>query len=116
MGQARTLLSLKDKKQLVTLAQRVIKEQLTVRQLEDLVQQLNEKSQAKQIKKTKKADKKPSYILACEQKLQEQWAIHGLDSLKWGDKIEIEYMDESDLMRILDLLNSSLGEPYAKRL
>ena len=105
MGQARTLLSLKDKKQLVTLAQRVIKEQLTVRQLEDLVQQLNEKSQAKQIKKTKKADKKPSYILACEQKLQERFGTMALIQQR-GDKgkIEIEYMDESDLMRILDLL------------
>ena len=103
MGQARTLLSLKDKKQLVTL--RVIKEQLTVRQLEDLVQQLNEKSQAKQIKKTKKADKKPSYILACEQKLQERFGTLALIQQR-GDKgkIEIEYMDESDLMRILDLL------------
>ena len=105
MGQARTLLSLKDKKQLVTLVQRVIKEQLTVRQLEDLVQQLNEKSQAKQIKKTKKADKKPSYILACEQKLQERFGTMALIQQR-GDKgkIEIEYMDESDLMRILDLL------------
>jgi len=105
MGQARTLLSLKDKKQLVTLAQRVIKEQLTVRQLEDLVQQLNEKSQAKQIKKTKKADKKPSYILSCEQKLQERFGTMALIQQR-GDKgkIEIEYMDESDLMRILDLL------------
>ena len=71
----------------------------------DLVQQLNEKSQVKQIKKTKKADKKPFYILACEQKLQERFGTMALIQQR-GDKgkIEIEYMDESDLMRILDLL------------
>ena len=79
MGQARTLLSLKDKKQLVTLAQRVIKEQLTVRQLEDLVQQLNEKSQAKQIKRQRKQTKAIIYLSLRAKTARTFWH-HGLDS------------------------------------
>ncbi len=41
-------------------------EQLTVRQLEDLVQQLNKEVPSQTNQKDQKADKKPSYILACE--------------------------------------------------
>src|SRR5574344_1188693 len=43
MGQARTLLALKDKSKVVAIAEKVVKDQLTVRQLEELVQSLNEK-------------------------------------------------------------------------
>ncbi|MGH2195837.1 ParB/RepB/Spo0J family partition protein, partial [Enterococcus faecalis] len=42
MGQARTLLGLKNKEQLLSLANRGIKDNLTVRQLEQLVAELNE--------------------------------------------------------------------------
>lgn len=42
MGQARTLLGLKDKKQISKIANRVVRDNLTVRQLEQLVIQLNQ--------------------------------------------------------------------------
>lgn len=44
MGQARTLLGLKNKEVMIQVAERVIEEQLTVRQLEELVQQYNEET------------------------------------------------------------------------
>ena len=42
MGQARTILGLKDKQQMIKVAQRVVKDHLTVRQLEELVQTYNQ--------------------------------------------------------------------------
>ena len=41
MGQARTLLSLKDKKRLIPLAKKTVSDNLTVRQLERLINQMN---------------------------------------------------------------------------
>lgn len=43
MGQARTLLGLKDKDSIDDLARKVVKNGITVRQLESLVAKLNEK-------------------------------------------------------------------------
>ena len=53
MGQARTLLGLKDERALVKLAQRAVKENLTVRQLEQLVAEQNQA-----VKSAKPAKKK----------------------------------------------------------
>ena len=53
MGQARTLLSLKDKKNLVQLAKKTVKENLTVRQLEQLVSELNGEKNHKKVAKKK---------------------------------------------------------------
>ena len=106
MGQARTILGLKDKNQITQVAERVIKEGLTVRQLEDLVQQLNATSKTKSNeKKTHPEVKKPQLILAIEERFEE---ILGTSTQivqrgKRG-KIEIEFLSEEDLIRILDLL------------
>lgn len=106
MGQARTILGLKDKNQITQVAERVIKEGLTVRQLEDLVQQLNATSKTKSNeKKTHPEVQKPQYILAIEERFEE---ILGTSTQivqrgKRG-KIEIEFLSEEDLIRILDLL------------
>ena len=59
MGQARTLLGLKNKEQLLPLANRC-KDNLTVRQLEQLVAELNE-TQGKKGKKAKKPSKTHLY-------------------------------------------------------
>ena len=107
MGHARTLLGLKQKEQIPLAAHTVLNKGLTVRQLEEYVQSMNEfkLTEEKHLKKTKKTVEKPSYILACEQRLQEQLGTGAVINQK-GDKgkIEIEYLDESDLIRILDLL------------
>ncbi|MGX7107319.1 ParB/RepB/Spo0J family partition protein [Hutsoniella sourekii] len=107
MGQARTLLGLKDKQALVPLAEKVIKEQLTVRQLEELVSKLNNQEQ-KTKPPTKKAIKSP-YIQAVEQEIQDYLGTSANIHQK-GEKgkIEIDFFSESDLTRILDLLNINL--------
>ena len=60
MGQARTLLGLKNKEQLLPLANRCIKDNLTVRQLEQLVAELNE-TQGKRAKAKKPSRKTHLY-------------------------------------------------------
>ena len=53
MGQARTLLALKDKDKLVELAKKPIKENYTVRQLEQIVNDMNGKKKVKKDRKKK---------------------------------------------------------------
>lgn len=109
MGQARTLLGLKDKSQLLSVAEQVIETQLTVRQLEDLVQAYNREPEAEPERKPKDKPLKSSYIIACEQRIQEHFGT-GATIHQRGEKgkIEIEFLSESDLIRILDLLNIHL--------
>ncbi|MGX7108982.1 ParB/RepB/Spo0J family partition protein [Facklamia miroungae] len=104
MGQARTILGLKDKSQMEILAKKVVKEQLTVRQLEELVQKYNQ-TQPNKAKKMKKEQKSPLW-LAIENQMEEKFGTPAKIVSK-GDKgkIEIEFVNDSDLTRILDLLN-----------
>ena len=73
MGQARTLLGLKDKKQISKLAKRVVKEHLTVRQLEQLVNKMNQTKE--EIEQPKKEAKKPYYIRESEERLMDKFEI-----------------------------------------
>ena len=111
MGQARTLLGLKNKEQLLPLANRCIKDNLTVRQLEQLVAELNE-TQGKKGKKAKKAIKeKPIYIRESEDRLMDKFGTTVAIQEKEGKgKIEIEYLSSSDLARILDILDIHFDE------
>ena len=70
MGQARTLLA-KNKEQLLPLANRCIKDNLTVRQLEQLVAELNE-TQGKRAK-AKSHQGKPIYIRESEDRLMDKF-------------------------------------------
>ncbi|MBG9987234.1 ParB/RepB/Spo0J family partition protein [Facklamia sp. DSM 111018] len=108
MGQARTILGLKDKTQMVKIAEQVIREHLTVRQLEDLVQQTNQSQVVKPPKK-KKNNQKPPYFKALEEQMEEKFGTT-TNIISKGDKgkIEIEYFSDSDLTRILDLLGIQL--------
>lgn len=108
MGQARTLLGLKDKRQMVQLANKAIKENLTVRQLEALVIKMNEE-QGK-LKPKKVTPEKPHYLQVSEDKLMDKFGttvvINAKNGAKRG-KIEIEYLSDDDLNRILELLDIS---------
>lgn len=108
MGQARTILSLKNKRQLTQLANRAVKQNLTVRQLEKIVAQMNgtvkEKDQHKR-------QRKPVYIREAEDRLQSKFGtkVAVSQSRKRGSgKIEIPYSSNDDLTRILELLDISL--------
>lgn len=110
MGQARTLLSLKDKTKLAALAKRAVKENLTVRQLEQVVARYNGEA-AKPVKK--RAPKKSPYIRASEEQLQEKFgtavSIQTKANKKDQGKIEIPYLSNDDLTRILELLHVDLN-------
>ena len=107
MGQARTLLALKDKDKLVELAKKTVKENYTVRQLEQIVNDMNGK---KKIKKDRKKKLSP-YLLQSQDRLQEKFgtkvAIKANEKTGKG-KIEINYLSTEDFNRILDVLNIEL--------
>jgi ParB family chromosome partitioning protein len=106
MGHGRTLLSLKDKKKLPLVVDRVIKEEMNVRDLEKLVQKLNQDVPRETSKKKKKAKLDP--ILKEKEKLLQQrfgTAVTIKPTSKKGrGKIEIEYYSSDDLNRVLELL------------
>lgn len=112
MGQARTILGLKDKEQQVALAKKVIQGQLTVRQLEELVQEMNQAGELKpKTKDPEKANKpqKPALYRDMENQMEEYFGTTTtINQRGKRGKIEIEFMSESDLIRILDLLNIQL--------
>lgn len=107
MGQARTLLALKDKDKLVELAKKTVKENYTVRQLEQIVSDMNGK---KKVKKDRKKKLSP-YLLQSQDRLQEKFgtkvAIKANEKTGKG-KIEINYLSTEDFNRILDVLNIEL--------
>ncbi|CAM3158965.1 ParB/RepB/Spo0J family partition protein [Lactiplantibacillus plajomi] len=110
MGQARTLLSLKDKTKVTPLAKRAVKDHLTVRQLEQIVARYN--GDATKPAKPVKVKKSP-YIRASEEQLQEKFgtvvSIQAKANKKDQGKIEIPYLSNDDLTRILELLDINLN-------
>ena len=105
-GQARTILGLKSKKDQSSLAKKVVAEGITVRQLEKMVQSLNEPAD-KDIKKDDgKKEVVPPYIRESEDRLMDKFGTNvQINSRGKRGKIEIEYLSEEDLTRILDILN-----------
>lgn len=104
MGQARTLLGLKDKKQITKLAKRVVRDHLTVRQLEQLVNKMNQPKD--ETEQPTKNDKKPYYIRESEERLMDKFGTSvSINEKNQKGKIEIEYLSTDDLTRILDILN-----------
>ena len=103
MGQARTLLSLKDQDQIEELAKRAVDEDLTVRQLEQLATDSKHDSNKKA--KAPKKTKSP-FVKATEDKLVEKFDTQV--AVKTGrnghGKLEIDFSNTDDLNRILDIL------------
>ena len=107
MGQARTLLALKDKTKVVELAKQTVKENYTVRQLEQIVNEMNGKKKAKKDKKKKLSP----YLRQSQDRLQEKFgtkvAIKTNEKTGKG-KIEINYLSNDDFNRILEVLNINI--------
>ncbi|MDR4934863.1 ParB/RepB/Spo0J family partition protein [Rossellomorea marisflavi] len=101
MGHGRALLGLKNKKGLTQLVNRVMKDSLNVRQLEKLVQELNDDVS----RETKKKERKDVFIEEQETRLRERFGTTvTIKQLKKKGKIELEFFSKEDLERILDLL------------
>ncbi|HSP22652.1 MAG TPA: ParB/RepB/Spo0J family partition protein [Planococcus sp. (in: firmicutes)] len=101
MGHGRTLLGLRSKKMIPETAEKVMKEGLNVRQLENLVQRLNEDVPRETIEK-----KKDLFIEEKQSELRDRFGTNvQIKKTKNKGKIEIEFFSEEDLERILELLN-----------
>ncbi|MDN3451119.1 ParB/RepB/Spo0J family partition protein [Planococcus sp. APC 3906] len=101
MGHGRTLLGLRSKKLIPDTAEKVVKEGLNVRQLENLVQRLNEDVPRETIEK-----KKDLFIEEKQSELRDRFGTSvQIKKTKNKGKIEIEFFSEEDLERILELLN-----------
>lgn len=107
MGQARTLLGLKDKQRLAPLAQQAVKNNLTVRQLEEMVARYNGQEKAGKSKRRAKTRKSP-YLREAEDQLQSRFgtkvSLSPNNNRQKSGKIEIGYSSADDLNRILSLL------------
>ncbi len=101
MGHGRTLLGLRSKKLIPETAEKVVKESLNVRQLEQLVQRLNEDVPRETIEK-----KKDLFIEEKQSQLRDRFGTNvQIKKSKNKGKIEIDFFSEEDLERILELLN-----------
>lgn len=109
MGQARTLLGLKDHSKVAQIARRAVDQKLTVRQLEELVNSLNSSHTKK--KKSTRSRRKSPYLREAENELQSKFGTKvavAPSAKKDTGKIEIPYSSNDDLTRILELLGISL--------
>ncbi|GAA0136054.1 stage 0 sporulation protein Spo0J [Paenibacillus sp. YSY-4.3] len=103
MGHARALVGLKDSAMIKDLAKQCIDNEWSVRELEDAVQQLDRKKKDKQKPVSQKRD---PYIEEVEGSLREKFKTTvKIKASKEKGKIEINYYNQQDLQRLLDLLS-----------
>ncbi|MBT2696828.1 ParB/RepB/Spo0J family partition protein [Bacillus sp. ISL-40] len=105
MGHGRALLGLREKAKVPALVEKIIKEALSVRQLEKLIQHLNENVS----RETKKPEqKKDVFIQEREHTLRERFGTTvNIKQNKNKGKIEIEFFSQDDLERILEMLDQN---------
>jgi len=97
-GQARTLLSLEDEESMIELAERTVKEGLSVRELESITAV----SKKKKPENKKKAAKRDPFTEDVVNRLQKKFATKVEIKNK---SIIIRYTDTEDLNRLLDIMN-----------
>ncbi len=108
MGHGRALLALKNKEKLHAVVEKVMKEKLNVRQLEQYIHQLNDNVPRET--KTKEQQKKDVFIVQRETNLRERLGTTvTIKQTKKKGKIEIEFFSQEDLDRILDLISQESG-------
>ncbi|MCP1308479.1 ParB/RepB/Spo0J family partition protein [Paenibacillus tyrfis] len=103
MGHAKAIVGLKDKKVIKALADTAIKEQWSVRELEEEVKKMEENADSKKMKL--KPKRKDPYINQLEENLREMYrtTVKIKHSNNKG-KIELLYYSKDDLDRLLELL------------
>ena len=99
MGHARVLSKLESKDQALSLAEKVIKENLSVRKLEELTSSNEDYHRKKEINKRKPKDNEFSYLINdLEEKLDTKVRIK-------NNKLEISFNNTNDLTRILEIMH-----------
>jgi ParB family chromosome partitioning protein len=108
MGHGRALLGLRLKAKLPVLVEKVINEGLNVRQLEKLIQLINENVS----RETKKPEKKKDvFVQQHEHSLRERFGTTvNIVQKKNKGKIEIEFFSKEDLERILQMLDQEKAD------
>ena len=106
MGQARTLLGLKDRDKIDEVAKRVVKQGMPVRKVEALVAQINSK------KPRKKTVRKSAFIRASESQLANKFGLNVniSESKKGKGHLSIDFASTDELNRILDILGVDLDD------
>lgn len=106
MGQARTLLGLKDKEKIDEVAKRVVKEGMPVRKVEALVSRINAR------KPRKRSSHKSAFIRASEHQLASKFgsSVNISTSKKGKGHLSIDFSSVDDLNRILDILGVDLDD------
>ncbi|MCT2536412.1 ParB/RepB/Spo0J family partition protein [Aquibacillus koreensis] len=101
MGHGRALLGLKDKEKIIPVVDKIRKETLNVRQVEQLIINLNEKIPQN---KKKVPVKKDIFITERENRLRDHLGTSvSIHKGKRKGKIEIEFFSDDDLDRILEM-------------
>jgi ParB family chromosome partitioning protein len=103
VGHAKAILSLAGPTEQRLVAERVLKQSLTVRETEQLVEQL--KGEAKVLSRTLMATVKSTHVVAIEERLQQKLGTHvSVHHGKKKGRIEIQYYGNGDLARLLGIL------------
>ncbi|GAB4072005.1 stage 0 sporulation protein Spo0J [Barrientosiimonas marina] len=101
MGHGRALLGLQNEEQIMFLFRKILKEKLNVRQVEDLIVNMDE-----QPKKKKTKPKKDVFLQERESVLRDRLGTAvSINQGKRKGKIEIEFYSNDDLERILETLD-----------
>lgn len=104
-GHGRSLLRIADKDLQYEVAQKVIDENLSVRELERLVKNIIDNNKNNKSKPKEEKELNP-YYKDIRDRLQDYFGTKvNLSTKKNKGKIEIEYYSEEDLQRILDIMN-----------
>jgi ParB family chromosome partitioning protein len=101
MGHARALITIEDESLQNTLRDKIVKNSLSVRDVERLVKQSNKKD----IKQKPQQQEKSVYLLELEEKLRSVYGTQVRIKLgKRGGSIEIEFYSEEELERLVEMM------------
>ena len=103
-GHGRVLLTISDKQKQYELAQQVIDEKLSVRELERLIKKVNDEEDKDN--SNENINELNPYYKEIKNQLQNYFGTKvSISNKKNKGKIEIEYYSEEDLQRIVDIMN-----------
>lgn len=104
MGHGRTLLSLKNEEKMHAVANKVVKEKMNVRDLERLIQRMNNNVPRETLKAKRKKD---LFLEEKETVLRNRFGTNvTIKRMKQKGKIEIEFLSDEDLERVLTMLEA----------